>query len=338
MFFFLESGQWRCPGCQSSNSSTVNTYYCFCAKRKNPEWNRREIPHSCGEVCGKNLGDGISCTHSCTLLCHPGPCPTCAAQTMRNCPCGKSSQQVKCGSSDALLCGNPCDKTLNCGLHKCSELCHIGTCEPCEIIIEQVCFCAQNTRQLPCSVENSPEEKFACGAICQRSLECGKHLCDRPCHEGSCESCPLQVEKVHTCPCGKTELAVLYRQKKKNLVERKQCTDPVPVCGQKCEKLLECGPSDHRHRCAMVCHEGSCPPCKLNTIRKCRCGRTEKVIPCVELPGMEEVLCERRCNKKRQCGVILKHALVQVSFGVNIFFNSGTNASKSAASTPITFV
>jgi transcriptional repressor NF-X1 len=127
-----------------------------------------------------------------------------------------------------LLCGNPCEKTLNCGLHKCSELCHIGTCEPCEIIIEQVCFCAQNTRQLPCSVENSPEEKFACGAICQRSLECGKHLCDRPCHEGSCESCPLQLEKVHTCPCGKTELAVFNRQKKKNLVERKQCTDPVP--------------------------------------------------------------------------------------------------------------
>lgn len=177
----IESGQWRCPGCQSTNSSLPNAYLCFCSKQKDPDWNRREIPHSCGEVCGKALDEsGVTgCTHTCTLLCHPGPCPTCSAQTQRKCPCGKKSQLVKCGSSDALLCGEQCGKMLSCGLHPCLDLCHIGPCQSCPIVVEQKCFCNQSTQQVPCSVDHPKEEKFECDRICDKLLNCGHHRCEK---------------------------------------------------------------------------------------------------------------------------------------------------------------
>ena len=86
-------------------------------------------------MCGKRLGqdDASSCSHNCTLLCHPGPCPSCAAQTVRKCPCGKTSRTVKCGSSNVFLCEATCDKTLSCGVHQCQLPCHAGQCEPCQV-------------------------------------------------------------------------------------------------------------------------------------------------------------------------------------------------------------
>ena len=304
-FSFVESGEWRCPGCQSTNKTLPSAYMCFCSKRKDPEWNRREIPHSCGEMCGKSLGDPTEngCTHLCTLLCHPGPCPTCSAQTQRKCGCGKTSQTVKCGSSDALLCGEKCDKQLSCGLHSCQEFCHASACTPCSVLVEQVCCCRQTKRHVPCSIDHPPDEKFTCEAICDRILNCGRHRCEKKCHFGDCALCPLLVETVTTCPCGKVDLKQLYQQKKKAVVpERKVCTDPVPVCGKICGRSLPCGPTENRHSCKIMCHSGPCPPCPLTTLLRCRCGRNEKDVPCVQLADLVEVLCERRCNKKRQCG------------------------------------
>lgn len=45
---------------------------------REPEWNRRDLPHSCGDMCGRKRKIEW-CAHKCTLLCHPGPCPACAA-------------------------------------------------------------------------------------------------------------------------------------------------------------------------------------------------------------------------------------------------------------------
>ena len=77
-----------CPGCRKPSPTTLRAmqYRCFCRKVREPEWNRRDTPHSCGEVCGKQLrraGDksegGDKCVHKCVELCHPGPCPPCNA-------------------------------------------------------------------------------------------------------------------------------------------------------------------------------------------------------------------------------------------------------------------
>lgn len=43
-----------------------------------------DAAHTCGQVCGHSQADRRpDCTHRCTLLCHPGPCPACAAQVNR---------------------------------------------------------------------------------------------------------------------------------------------------------------------------------------------------------------------------------------------------------------
>lgn len=66
---------WRCCACQNISKSLPREYYCFCGKTKNPQYNRNDMAHSCGDVCGRV--DRENCPHPCTQLCHPGPCPQC---------------------------------------------------------------------------------------------------------------------------------------------------------------------------------------------------------------------------------------------------------------------
>lgn len=135
VFMFLGE-EWRCPACQNVNSTIPREYFCFCGKTREPEWNRRDVAHSCGEVCGRTLSKD-SCPHKCTLLCHPGSCPQCTAMVTRNCGCGKTSQTVQCSTRKLLLCESTCDKDLNCGRHQCERKCHNGECGDCEKTIEQ---------------------------------------------------------------------------------------------------------------------------------------------------------------------------------------------------------
>ena len=76
------TGGWRCPGCQGVQDQYPQEYRCFCKKQRNPEWARNEglVPHSCGELCGRERGPG--CPHRCAELCHPGRCPPCAATVL----------------------------------------------------------------------------------------------------------------------------------------------------------------------------------------------------------------------------------------------------------------
>lgn len=55
----------------------------------------------------------------------------------RKCGCGKTSQPVQCGQSQPLVCGDECGNMLNCGEHHCTQICHIGHCEPCKVKIKQ---------------------------------------------------------------------------------------------------------------------------------------------------------------------------------------------------------
>ncbi|XP_041255410.1 transcriptional repressor NF-X1-like isoform X2 [Onychostruthus taczanowskii] len=58
---------WRCPACQNASVQVPKTYTCFCGKVHNPEWNRNEIPHSCGELCGKKR-QCLDCPHLCNIV------------------------------------------------------------------------------------------------------------------------------------------------------------------------------------------------------------------------------------------------------------------------------
>jgi hypothetical protein len=73
---------------------------------------------------------GASCGHTCTLLCHPGPCPPCPRVVDAPCHCGKLRLRQRCGQA-AFSCAEVCGRRLGCG-HACPEVCHEGPCPPCQ--------------------------------------------------------------------------------------------------------------------------------------------------------------------------------------------------------------
>ncbi|ONK67921.1 uncharacterized protein A4U43_C05F5220 [Asparagus officinalis] len=111
-------------------------------------------------------------------------------------------------------------------------------------------------------------------------LRCGRHRCERGCHEGECGECPLTGRR--TCPCGKKEYKGVA------------CDVEVPNCGSTCEKMLACG----RHRCPERCHRGVCvETCRTVVMKGCRCGSLRKEVPCYQ-----DLVCERKCQGTRDCG------------------------------------
>ncbi|CAA0806864.1 NF-X1-type zinc finger protein NFXL1 [Striga hermonthica] len=303
-----QGSNWRCPGCQSVQlmSAKEIRYMCFCGKRPDPPSDLYLTPHSCGEPCGKHLervipGSDMSsediCPHVCVLQCHPGPCPPCKAfAPPRNCPCGKKVITTRCSDRMSVLtCGQACDKLLDCGRHRCERVCHVGPCDPCEVLVNASCFCKKKVEVVLCgdmTVKGKVEGDsgvFSCGSVCENKLDCGNHVCQEMCHPGSCGECELLPTRIKTCCCGKTNLTE----------DRQSCLDPIPTCSKICQKILPCG----LHRCENVCHSGTCPPCHVLVAQKCRCGSTSRTVECYRTV-MEEgtFTCDKPCGHKKNCG------------------------------------
>ncbi|KAK6492160.1 mRNAional repressor NF-X1-like isoform X1 [Huso huso] len=294
---------WRCPACQNVSVRAPNSYTCFCGKVNNPEWNRNEIPHSCGELCCKKRS-GLDCNHPCNILCHPGPCPSCPAFVTKACVCGKISQSVRCGQATMIRCTDVCSSLLNCDKHTCAQVCHNGKCQPCQLQVSQVCYCGISSREVPCGTDKEHFDEsghFSCQKLCGKMLDCGKHTCLQVCHPQPCQSCPHLPKVVRSCPCGQTPLSKLLEL---GYPERKSCTDTIPSCGKTCAKPLPCGSNDSIHLCENLCHEKECGPCSLTSTIKCRCGFKTKELPCVVIQNEADLMfmCDKRCNKKRSCG------------------------------------
>lgn len=256
---------WRCPACQNFTPDVPNEYFCFCGKQKNPQYNRSDVAHSCGEVCHRK----VACVHPCTLLCHPGACPTCQASVTRQCGCGGTSKTMICCQEEAITCEGHCDKLRNCGLHRCGQRCHVGECEPCGEQLEHECHCGRTQRKVACTAENLAEMKFACESSCEKELNCGNHKCQRLCHSDECRECELTPDRIRACPCGKKPILA---------GERKTCLDEIPLCESVCNKILSCGAPSSPHRCIAKCHLGACPPCQKSTAVKCRCGQMDQMV------------------------------------------------------------
>ncbi|XP_041817302.1 transcriptional repressor NF-X1 isoform X2 [Chelmon rostratus] len=294
---------WRCPACQNVALKQPTSYTCFCGKVTNPEWQRSEIPHSCGDMCGKKRS-GVDCNHPCNILCHPGPCPQCPAFVTKSCICGKTSQPVRCGQGTVLQCDKVCGALLNCAEHTCAQVCHSGSCQPCQRQVQQVCYCGVDTRTVLCGTDKEGFDgsgHFSCQKICGMMLDCEAHRCQQVCHRGRCQPCPRSPILVKSCPCGQTPLTKLLEL---GYAERQSCSDPIPSCGKTCNKPLACGSSDTIHLCEKLCHEGSCGPCSLTSTIRCRCGSKTTEVPCATIQKEEELVftCEKRCSKKRSCG------------------------------------
>ncbi|WCJ42128.1 NF-X1-type zinc finger protein NFXL1 [Euphorbia peplus] len=299
---------WRCPGCQSVQltSSKEIRYACFCSKRTDPPSDLYLTPHSCGEPCGKQLERAVLhpgeskedlCPHSCVLQCHPGPCPPCKAfAPPRLCPCGKKTITTRCSDRRSVLtCGQRCDKLLDCGRHRCENTCHVGPCDPCQVLINASCFCKKKMEVVLCgdmSVKGEVKAEdgvFSCNSTCEKMLSCRNHFCCETCHPGPCGECDLMPSRVGSCYCGKTSLQV----------ERNSCLDPIPNCSETCDKLLPCGD----HHCKEVCHGGDCPSCLVLVTQKCRCGSTSRTVECYKTGvDSEKFTCEKPCGRKKNCG------------------------------------
>lgn len=259
-----------------------------------------------------NFTKFLQTTCRCAELCHPGRCPPCTATVMAKvselvlyililmsplqCPCGRESKRQKCG--EPLLCGATCDKPLPCGRHTCQLECHEEPCHPCAVTLTQTCHCGASTRDIPCTAD--AELVFSCTAPCPQTLDCGLHPCTSTCHPGPCPPCALAIAQVTHCPCGQSTLESLYQA---GATPRSNCLDPIPVCGERCQKPLSCGPPSAPHACPLPCHTGPCPPCPLTTMVKCRCGHMDKEMPCVELTTRaDDARCGKQCKSKRSCG------------------------------------
>lgn len=289
---------WRCPACQNVFHTMPNKYYCFCGKLRNPSNSSTLTPHSCGQLCYKRRnGRNSKCPHRCQLPCHPGPCPPCEIGSFMECSCGRTTKKIPCGAVGPIFiaCTFACDKTLNCGQHKCTRLCHEGPCDSCSVQVDLKCYCGRNSKPTTCTSQDESHPGFSCGVTCNKGLACGHHKCKRPCHEGPCGDCKRSPLLVKTCACGKTPIESFAD------VKRISCKDPLPSCGKPCEFKFNCGPINDAHKCPKICHDGQHPPCKLKTSYKCNCGSNTMTIECVQMKE-RSFICNRRCNKKLSCG------------------------------------
>ncbi|KAJ1350745.1 hypothetical protein KIN20_006620 [Parelaphostrongylus tenuis] len=270
----------------------------LCGKRRNPNAHASETPHSCGNICrGKRAP---RCPHPCNEPCHPGPCPECSVMLTRRCNCGNTEKAIRCGLDVETKCDKVCDRLLACGIHRCTRVCHEGECDPCEVVTQQSCYCGVSSRVILCGDKCS--DKYSCGSPCSGFYTCGVHRCTRNCHqvgEFGCGPCSYSPERITHCPCGRCSLKELE-------IERISCLDPIPTCKNICGKVLKCGPEEKKHRCRSVCHTGECPPCDLNTSVVCRCKQVKRTLTCVEYLKFNcenEFLCEKRCKKRKSCGI-----------------------------------
>lgn len=299
---------WRCPGCQAVQLMSVKEirYVCYCGKRMDPPSDLYVTPHSCGDPCGKPLereahNDGGSseylCPHVCVLQCHPGPCPPCKAfAPPRSCPCGKKIITTRCSDRTSVVtCGQPCGKLLQCCRHRCDKICHVGPCDPCQVLVTASCFCKKREEVVLCgdmAIKGEVKAEngvFSCNSTCGKLLGCRNHVCSETCHPGDCPDCNLMPGRVKSCHCGKTSLQQ----------ERKSCLDPISTCTKVCGKTLLCG----IHQCQETCHAGKCPPCVVLVTQKCRCGSTSRIVECCKTTAEnEKFTCDKPCGRKKNCG------------------------------------
>lgn len=226
---------------------------------------------TCGMTCSARLTCGPPASpHTCSAVCHTGPCPTCPESTTVRCRCGHMDKDIPCcqltGHPDDARCERRCTKkrtcgrhkcgqlccididhvcTLTCGklltctLHRCEDICHRGNCKTCPRVSfdELTCTCGASVLFPPVACGTRPPE---CDKLCTRS-----HACDHPvahnCH--SEDNCP---------PCTQLTTKLCYggHEHRKNVA----CLVEGISCGKPCGKALPCG----NHSCIKICHAGAC--------------------------------------------------------------------------------
>lgn len=288
---------WTCPCCQVEQELIPKTDSCLCGKpriiRKHDMRSFHLMDHSCGSPCSKqtkyermDLDFKYTCTHPCTMICHPGPCPECKiTQVTVPCYCGLFKWNLPCFDVIKVnrSCGQKCHKKLGCNLHTCEMICHSGSCEICPRQMRVLCYCGKEERMLPCT-SLTLLNQFSCDQRCLRMDGCLEHYhpCQEVCHSGPCESpCSFDPIVLKRCPCGKKDLRDISNS------PRLSCISSIPTCGNICENTLPClsnqllHSDSLKHKCSKLCHTDPCSsPCSYQVSLSCRCGFLRETTEC----------------------------------------------------------
>ena len=214
-------------------------------------------------------------------------------------------------------CGQTCGKQRispkRCP-HPCDLLCHAGPCPPCTHLGPvQSCFCGKKSTSRRC-VDTNYDSGWSCQDTCGDPMPCGEHTCTRPCHEGLCGACEVEIEAK--CYCGKFEKFIPCcergdeKQSQSSLIDEsgnQAVRNWVGVfdCDGICDRLFDCG----KHRCEQTCHpqdldQPRCPR-SPNIVSRCPCGKTP-LGDISEAPrgSCEDPIpgCQKECSKRLSCG------------------------------------
>ena len=193
-------GDWLCIGCRAKRTLEPSSYRyvrrlststlyrsrsitrCFCGADVDPQPPKLATPHSCGNTCTRPR----SCGHSCPMFCHPGPCPPCRVTRQVPCHCDSKVLSYRCSDvtsldpsvAERISCGNICDKKLPCGKHSCTNVCHSGSCKPCDEREVVKCYCGEVETDIACGAgepklcrvegETPWVGRFRCENTCER--------------------------------------------------------------------------------------------------------------------------------------------------------------------------
>ncbi|KAI9316413.1 hypothetical protein BX666DRAFT_1859237 [Dichotomocladium elegans] len=294
--------------------------------------------YQCENICERMFACG---QHRCQKRCHQqdtedSTCPF-DPSVVKTCPCGAKPIQDLLDGSERTVCSDPiptcqssCGKELPCG-HVCKEKCHLGSCPPCEELVEVRCRCRSTTFQATCAsvCEAAGGEPPLCNKVCRAMKNCGRHQCGTVCcpaskqrnnkknsvrDNGMLHDCPLTCGRtlscaIHQCqaPCHKGQCRpcmeavfdeVTCNCGRTRLEPPVRCGTVLPPCPYPCTRPTSCG---HIRLLNHNCHpdDEPCPPCAVLVSRMCVCGKTElKNVPCYR----ESPRCGRVCDKPLACG------------------------------------
>jgi len=329
---------WKCPLCMSEcNDPLPLVSRCYCGSQMIQEVNsnkthqhhhrhhqqlqqqqqqhdRKEFKgHSCMQACQRRK----KCGHLCIHECHPGPCPSCDTVLIKSCHCGRTSVQVKCGdeekgsqsdqingsekqSTSWACCDQVCDKVLICGRHRCTTVCHSGSCKRCNQKFEQMCFCGKKREVRFCPKnqhacvdrDTNLLRSFCCKTVCGKQLQCG-HVCRRLCHSDPCVR--GQARSLELLSEYDTEQTV---------VDHDHAADSqrIPGCKIICDRIRsKCG-----HKCGHRCHpnESNCNKlhCEQYVEVFCDCERRSCSVRCSLFESKQRIAslfvqCDETCHK-----------------------------------------
>ena len=233
------------------------------------------------------------------------------------CWCSKEADPRPISGIPPHSCGQSCGKSRvlpkKCP-HPCDLFCHAGPCPPCSHMGPvQSCFCGKQSTSRRC-VSTNYDLGWSCGEICGDLMPCGEHECQKPCHEGLCGACEVEVDT--RCYCGKAEEAIKCcergdeKQSQREAEAENSSTGSdrwtgAFNCGNACDRVFDCG----RHNCEKHCHpqDLQTPHCPRSpdAVFDCPCGKTNlEDISTVPRVACTDPIpnCDKKCSKRLGCG------------------------------------